>query len=120
MLVWVRAATLPTVMVSTETTIRSCGQSMVPTRSHSPVAPEEEAGHHREAGGLGGHRQEGRDRRGRALVHVGAPEVEGHAGRLEAEAGQDEERDHVHAVAVALAQPGGEELAYAGQAGGAG
>ena len=37
MFVWVRAATLPTVMVSTETTMSSCGHSIVPTRSQGPV-----------------------------------------------------------------------------------
>ena len=37
MLVWVRAATLPTVMVAAETTIRTSGQSMLPARSHGPA-----------------------------------------------------------------------------------
>ena len=37
MLVWVRAATLPTVMVRTETRTRSWGQSMLPARSQGPV-----------------------------------------------------------------------------------
>src|SRR4029077_5234337 len=37
MFVWVRAAMLPTVIVSTETIMRTCGQSMVPARSQAPV-----------------------------------------------------------------------------------
>ena len=86
MLVWVSAATLPTVMVSTETSISTGGQSMVPVRSQAPGAAggqalEEEAQHDREARGLGRHGQEGGHRRGRALVDVGAPEVEGHGRR---------------------------------------
>src|SRR6188768_1730006 len=36
MLVWVSAATLPTVMVSTETSISTAGQSKVPVRAHGP------------------------------------------------------------------------------------
>src|SRR6185295_2346620 len=36
MLVWVRAATLPTVMVAAETSIRTMGQLMVLSRSQAP------------------------------------------------------------------------------------
>ena len=43
-----------------------------------------------EAGRLGGHRQERGDGRGRALVGVGRPGVEGHGRHLEGEADDDE------------------------------
>ena len=79
-------------------------------------AAEEEPQHDREPGRLGGHGQEGGHRRRRALVHVGAPEVERHRRRLEAEPGEDEQGDDVHGQAVGVGEAGAQHLADHGQA----
>ena len=51
---------------------------------------DDEADENREGSGLGGGGHEAHHRRRRALVDVGRPDVEGSAGDLEAEAGEDE------------------------------
>ena len=115
MLVWVSAATLPSVMVRTETSIRSAGQSIPPERSHGPCPGDgqravEEAQRDREPGRLRQHRQERRHRGRGALVHVGAPEVERHRRDLEAESGQRQERRRVHGEAIGVGNAAGEVL----------
>ena len=55
---------------------------------------EEEADGHREARRLGADREERGERGGRALVDVGAPHVERHAGDLVADAGEHEDDRH--------------------------
>ncbi len=79
--------------------------------------PVEEAQHDREAGGLGQHREERGHGSGRALVDVGAPEVEGHRRDLEAEAHEEEQRDRVDREAVRLGDAAGQELLDPGQRG---
>ena len=78
-------------------------------RPRGGEGPVEEAQRDREPRRLRQHGEERRDRGRRSLVDVRAPEVEGHRGDLEAEAGQHQERDRVDREAVRLGDAAGQE-----------
>ena len=87
MFVWRSAARLPSVIDAAASTHRTgCHESC------DGKKPKRDDGEQRdEAAGLRRHRQERGDRRRRALVGVGRPEVERHRAHLEREADEREE-----------------------------
>jgi hypothetical protein len=66
------------------------GEEAGPVRGQLGEAREEDAGERREVRRLDGDRHEGRHDRGRPLVNVGGPRLEGNQRHLEAEADQQE------------------------------
>ena len=90
---------------------------LAPGRMNGAEGDHHGAGEQRHGGDLGGRCEEGRHRRGRTLIDVRRPHVEGHGGDLEGEAGDHEdEAEDCTQRRTAAGEIGGD----AGELGGAG
>ena len=113
MLVWPMAAKAPSAIEAIEMKTRICCQSADDRRERRHHGAHEQ----RHGRDLGRGREEGGDRRRRALIDIGRPHMERHGRNLEGEAGDDEDKAEDEAEARRPARQRGGDLREAGRAG---